>query len=418
MNRTEERLTDALGAAARAVPADTLRPLAVPARRRHRPGWVAPVAAAASLLLVVGIGVAVAGQLPGTGSTAGSSAGAIAPHRYYVEAGLEGSVVVRSTATGAVTATVLDPEPNYSGEAVVASAGNGTFFVAGDRHQTGQERIYHFRLTGSGKVTGFSPVPGGVLRAGQLADALAVSPDGSQLAVGVSFYIVHPKSNKLYPPGPSDQIFVINTATGARSMWRGGMHALGSGFGVASLSWTGDGHELVVLGQWCSYKSDSDETCLAKNARRNAEVWALDPASRGGRLASGHLLLRQSARYPYIAQAFISPDGSTITAIVLTGPVAGSKAARGQVPGNMSVPQISVATGRQLGVLYSRRLGSTWAVNSSPDFLALIPDGAGQHWMIDGGIASHGYDGFNGWIDNGHLVPLSPRNGRAATETW
>jgi hypothetical protein len=418
MTRTEDRLADALAAAVSGLREDTLRPLTAPARRRRRPAWAAPVAAAASLLLVVGLGVAVAGRLAGTGDKSGPSATAAAPHRYYVEAGLQGNVVVRSTATGAVTATVLDPQPNNSGQAVVAATSNGTFFVAGDKHETGQEQIYRFRLTGSGKVSGFSPVPGGVLRPGQLADALAASPDGSQLAVGVSFYVVHPKSGKGYPPEPADQIFVFNTATGAKSVWRGGMRALGSGFGVASLSWTGDGHELVVLGQWCRYTSMSDETCTSGPGHRSAEVWALDPASGGGRLGSGHLLLRQSPRYPYIAQALVSPDGSTITAVVLTGPVIGSKAGGGQVPDDLSVRQISVTTGRQLGVLYSRRLGSTWEINNSPDFLALIPDGAGQHWMIDGGLASHGYNGFNGWIDHGRLVPLAPRDGRAAAEAW
>jgi hypothetical protein len=418
MTRTEDRLTDALGAAASALREDTLCPLTAPQRRRRRSAWAAPAAAAVSLLLVVGLGVAVAGRLPGTVRAPGSSAGPAAPHRYYVETGLFGNVVVRSAATGAVTATVLDPEPNNSGQAVVASSGNGTFFVAGDRHQTGRERIFRFRLTDSGKVTGFAPVPGGLLGAGQLADALAVSPDGSRLAAGISFFMVHPKNGKVYPPGPPDQIFVINTATGARSVWRGGMHALGSGFGVASLSWTGDGHELVVLGQWCEYQGSSNETCDTRPAHRHAEVWALDPASGGGRLASGRLLLRESARYPYIAQALISPDGSTITAVVLSGPVTGSSQVMGMVPGDLSVRQISVATGRQLGTLYRRSLGDTAGTNADADFLALSQDAAGQHWMLNGGIASHGYNGFNGWIDSGRLVPLSPRDGREAGEAW
>lgn len=417
MTRTEDRLADTLGATASSIRAETLRPLTVPECRRARMAWVTPAAAAASLLLVVGLAVAVAGWLPRSGNAAGP-AGTKPPHRYYVTADLQGKVVVRSTATGAVTATVLAPKPDTSGDAVVASTANGTFFVAGQRQGASREQIYRFRLTSSGKITGFAPVPGGTLRAGQWADALAASPDGSQLAVGISFFVVHPNPNKAYPPGPADQIFTIKTGTGARSVWRGGMRRLGSGFGVAGLSWTGGG-QLVVLGQWCRYTSMSDETCDSGVATpRHAEVWEVDPAAGGGRLDRGHLLLRQSARYPHIAQAFISPDGSTITAIVLTGKVVGSKYGSGQVPEDLSVRQISVRTGRQLGVLYSRRLGSTWEVNASPDFLALIPDAAGQHWMINGGLSSHGYNGFNGWIDHGRLVPVQPRDGRIATEAW
>ena len=418
MTRTEERLTDALGAAARALREETLRPLTVPERRRARKAWVAPAAAAASLLLVVGLVVAVAGWLPRSGNAAGPSGTASPPHRYYVAADLQGKVVVRSAATGTVTATVLAPKPDTSGDAAVASTASGTFFVAGLRHGASREQIYRFRLTSSGKITGFAPVPGGTLRAGQWADALAASADGSQLAVGISFFVVHPNPNKAYPPGPADQIFTINTLTGTKSVWHGGMRRLGSGFGVASLSWTGGG-QLVVLGQWCRYTSMNDETCdSGVTTPRHAEVWEVDPAAGGGRLDSGRLLLRQSARYPYIAQAFISPDGSTITAIVLAGKFVGSKYGSGQVPEDLSVRQISVRTGRQLGVLYSRRLGSTWEVNNSPDFLALIPDAAGQHWMINGGLSSHGYNGFNGWIDHGRLVPVQPRDGRIATEAW
>ena len=46
MTRTEERLADALGAAALALREDTLRPLQGPERGRHRLDWIAPVAAA------------------------------------------------------------------------------------------------------------------------------------------------------------------------------------------------------------------------------------------------------------------------------------------------------------------------------------------------------------------------------------
>src|SRR3981081_3951705 len=48
MARTEERLAPALGATALALREDTLRPLQVPERGRHRLAWVVPVAAAAS----------------------------------------------------------------------------------------------------------------------------------------------------------------------------------------------------------------------------------------------------------------------------------------------------------------------------------------------------------------------------------
>ncbi len=101
MTRTEERLADALGAAALALREDTLRPLQGPERERHRLAWVAPVAAAASVFLVVGLGVALAGYLPGSGRVNRSPGPLTAPPRYYVEAGLSGELpTVRSTRSG------------------------------------------------------------------------------------------------------------------------------------------------------------------------------------------------------------------------------------------------------------------------------------------------------------------------------
>ena len=434
MTRTEERLTDALGAAASRLREETLRPLSVPPRRGRRSArWMAPIAATASVLLVIGVVVGLAGRLPGSGRAA-SGGGVAAPHRYYLVTGILGTTTVRSTATGAVTATVpvssrLNHGDNY--RPFVASAADGTYYIAAF-YRLNQQRIYQFRLTGSGKITGFSPVRGGELGKYHATDAMAASQDGSRLAVGIATFRVD-KYGEQEPRSDSDQIAVIRTSTGVTSSWQGGMRALGRSFEVASLSWTSSGRELVVLGQWCGAHAAFDhEICMVtKSSRpgapstevpgpRAAEVWALNPASRGGQLDSGHLLLRQSARYPYIAQALISPDGSTITAVLLSGPVVKSKnQGPGMAPDRLSVQQISVATGKQQAVLYQRRIGATSAVNTVPDFLALVADGAGTHLMLNGGICSGTcQSGFNGWIHGGRLIPLQPSDGRETGETW
>jgi hypothetical protein len=105
---------------------------------------------------------------------------------------------------------------------------------------------------------------------------------------------------------------------------------------------------------------------------------------------------------------------------VLTGPVTGSHRVSGAAPDNLSVQQVSVATGRQLGVLYRRHMGPTSQFIGAPDFLTLSADDAGQHWLLDGGISGGSdYDnGLNGWIDRGRLVPLPPRDGSAASQAW
>jgi len=73
MTRTENRLTDALSAAARAIPQESLRPLITPPARR-RPVWLAPVAAALGIVLVVGLALAAGTWLSGSRSSGGPAA--------------------------------------------------------------------------------------------------------------------------------------------------------------------------------------------------------------------------------------------------------------------------------------------------------------------------------------------------------
>jgi hypothetical protein len=423
MTRTEERLADALDAAARAVTEDTMRPFEVPERDARRRVWAAPVAAAAAVFLVVGVAATVAVHARGPGGSGGLPAAAPSPDRYYVVGGLEGGrPVVRSTATGRITATVPVPlSPKAPQYGLAAAAPGGVFFVAAWVPRATGEKIYRFRVTAAGRVSGFAAVPGGVLGGAQwTADAMAASPDADQVAI--SFGFIGPVKACAPEPAclkaPSDYIVVLNTVTGKKSVWQGGLNEPGKRFMVGDLSWADDGHELVFFGDECPQGgwepgSESCGTDLVAEAR------TLDPAAGGGRLDSGRLLLRRSARDPYIAQAVISRDGSTITAIVLTGPVTGNASVSGDFPDDLAVEQISARTGQLLGVLYRRELGDTSEVNGVPDPLALMPDPAGQHWLLNGGICVGSCTtGFNGWIDRGTLVPVAPADGRLAYEAW
>ena len=189
MSRTEDRLTDALAAAARAVPqADT-----PPAHRPARPATPVPPGSPRSPRRWAS-SWSWAWRWPWAAEWAGprrtSQPPAAGAPRYYVEDGLDTGQdprpVVRSTATGAVTSTVTVPIVKHITGYVtdaVASARNGLFFVAAFV-PGGGERVYQFRLTREGRVSGFSALPGGVLGRGQWeASTLAASPDGSRVAV-------------------------------------------------------------------------------------------------------------------------------------------------------------------------------------------------------------------------------------------
>ena len=425
MTRTEDRLTDALTAAARAVPKEALRPLIAPPARRRRPAWITPVAAALGIALVVGLAFAAGTLLTGSRPSGGPEGSQAPVPRFYVVEGLQGGPpVVRSRATGKVTATVpVSKAANVGVYDILASTRGGEFFVAAAAPGTEGQRLYRFRLTSSGQVSGFTPVPGGAIgRHYWAADALAVSPDGARVAVSLA-YTWTGSSTACGGPGQqscplltpqSDYIDIVNVKTGARSVWRGGT---GAAFSVASLSWTAHG-QLVYLGQTCGDQKLNSEVCTKYG--RTAEVRALSPAAGGGRLTSGPVLLRQTAQFPYIAQALISPDGRTITAVVLTGRMTTSHGKSDVVPPNLSVIQLSKATG-QLHVLYQRYLGQPVRMTLAPDVLQLSQDAAGQHWMLNGGVCDSqcaGGWGFNGWLRDGRLVPLPPVNGQEMDQAW
>jgi hypothetical protein len=247
-------LTNAMSAAAGTVREQDLRPLTAPERprRRHQPAWAAPVAAAAAMVLVIGLAVAVLDGLFGTRQSGGPGRLPAAPLPLYVTTDLAITrIVVRSTVTGKAVAVVPVTLVGNTGSLVapaLAAGGNGTFYVAAFERRVREEQIYRFRLTAAGHVTGFARVPGGALRPGWAADSLAVSANGSQIAVGAYYYPSHVSRGL----EQSDQVLVVNTYTGAQRIWRGGSLAGAYNFfRVTSLSWTGDLRELAVLGEWC-----------------------------------------------------------------------------------------------------------------------------------------------------------------------
>jgi hypothetical protein len=420
MKTVLDQLTDAMNAAAVTVRDEELRPLTTPERRRRLSPWVAPVAAAAAMVLVIGLAVSVSNGLFGRSHSGGMAHLPAAPHRYYLATDLETwKTAVRSTATGKVIAVVPVPSLATAGDVspALASAGNGTFFIAAFEHGVRGEQIFRFQVTASGHVTGFARVPGGTLRPGWAADALAASPDGSRVAVGEYYYPFHGRSE----PQRSDQLVVINTATGAQHTWRGGSHASGyKFFRVASLSWAGNVRELAVLGEWCKVASNpGGEGC--SRWQRQAQLRVINPARAGGSVLTGRLLLQQAPR-TYLAQALVSPDGSVITAMVLRGKIVGNPDISGMYPRYMSVERIAAASGHLLGVIYRRDLGDT-SSTSGPmaDPLTLIADVAGRGLILDGGICNrHCSNEFNGWLHGATLVPLRPAGfaHRESAEAW
>jgi hypothetical protein len=420
MSRTEDRLQDALSALAGQVRDERLRPLPAPARdrdrdrdprRQARNAWLIPAAAAASVLLVIAVVVAVTRHA--TESRTQQSTSQVAMPSYFVQwvgNGPSGRIQVRSVSTGVVIATVLPPKPPIADavdiEGVAASPDDRTFYVEYGLvtpNLTGRQIwIFSFSLAGSGSVTPQTMVKGGPITNQppglQSWGNLAVSPDGTKLALTADSTDRVPALSPAY----SDKIIVIDLLTGQRTQWQGGLFRTGRQFSIPDLSWSADGRSLIFLGQWCDPPGPTTSCSggSAPGTYRDAQVWSLSVATGGGSLTRGHVLLRQSARFPLIAQA-VGPGGSggsDLTVAVLSGQVAN---------GNwrvLTVEDVSAATGTVRHVEYGLSLGR--GQGRLPQQVWLTADPSGQHLLI-----SYGVDGgFTiGWIGYGalHRLPIT-----------
>lgn len=399
MTRTEDRLIDALAAVGRSVQEETLPPLPArgPSRAPRRRGrWLAPLAAAASVTLIVVLVSAV--HLFSGPAGGGLIAG---PPRYYVTEESTG-IQVRDTATGAVTARVANP---FSGHGslgmfpdVVAVGDGGREFVV---EYTGtppdsnvqQTRLYSFHITAAGRAAGLALVRGGLLAHFGGGTALAVSPDGSQIAA----VVYHTVGAPLPQPRLLPQIVVVNLRTGARRFWSGGLQRADRDLSIPSISWGPGSDSLVFLGQWCQTSLVGG---ICGTGPHYAQVRTLRLAPAGGRLSDGGVLLSQSARYAFIVQALLSPDGKALTIVVLGPPYLGKVH---PAPQDLRVIRMPLGGASGARLLYHGVMGAAATV-----FLG--SDASGRHLLLSWRL--------NGWIDHGRLRPLPPQGGTVFAEAW
>jgi hypothetical protein len=366
------------------------------ARRRMLEG----ACAAVTVVILAAAGVAVAAQVAGPSPRSASTGSVPHPPRYYVQEGFTNAppqtVVVRATATGAVTARVDCPGKGSDvPDGTIAAAGNQTFFIV-CQQVSGQgvhavvtgSRIYRFHLTATGGISGFSPVPGGMLGR-RSAQSLTASPGGAEVAVTVG-----PAKLESRSPAPGE-IDVISTRTGARAVW----HRWAKMPDAAVLSFTDQGNELVLLGA---------VPCGPQGHARCRELRAVSPAAAGGQLSHSRLLLPLSALdhspRDYINDVMISPDGSTLTAAIVR-----SSSARGKSC-SVLVVRFSAATGKQLRVVYRMYTGNGFF------YRFVSADPSGRYILFNAGPTKAS---VNGWIDHGRLIRLKPANGsNIFSETW
>ncbi len=296
--------------------------------RRTRLGWVAPLAAAAAVVLIAAGGVAASSWLarPGNGQAShpgvlkqGASASSFAGvPPYYVEVPDQSSAVVRATATGATLARITTSTPFVG----VAGAADDRTFVLDAQRQVmgptvqwpGQPAFYLLRLTAAGAEESLTRLALAALPSGTAVTGLALSPDGSKLAVEVD-------TGRTLQPGRLE-IRVYTLATGASRTWlANGLAAehdpdgfTGSGVdGSESISWAGDSRTLSFA--WMDRAPVGGVRLLATAASGNnltadSRIAAieLDPKS----FRPGQVLGSQDHVSPCVTDSIMSLDGSAI----------------------------------------------------------------------------------------------------------
>ena len=272
-------------------------------RRGRRP--LAALASAVAVMAVIGGSIALAvggGAAPhpagkSTGQAANQPGPGGAAPQYYMELAWTGSsrlshAVVKDTATGATLATVMPPKPFNSFFVVTGAADDRTFLLVANAKRLPKGARYPpstlFRARydpGRRRIT-LTALPIPWIQRNEQLDGLALSPDGTRLAVSVT----------VFDPGRSEKVSVYSMTSGAATVWRQPSVAP-----AYRLSW-GSGGMLAY--NW----DDSPRY----------GVWLLNTATRGGGLiAHSRLAAAVPHGWFFIDGALLTPDGRTVVAAMM-----------------------------------------------------------------------------------------------------
>jgi hypothetical protein len=424
MNLIEDRIRAAARAAADTVTPDGVPPLELPVARpgrfgrRHRgarslgvtwPAWgprLAPWAAAAAIvaLVITLVNVSPAPTYEGSSNSTGSSpAGppgipAGPPVSSYVQSGqlppfyvtlTPPGAVVHLTQNGATLGTIRPSRPGATVVAASAAADDRTFVLAeqGRPHQA--VMFYRVRLGSAGRPSAPTRLPMS-LAAGQLVTGLALSPDGTRLAIAVE------------PGGDVQQIRLYAVSGGPARIWSATGGSIG-GFSTArSLSWPASQRTLAF--NWLVHTTRS--------------VRLLDLGTAGGSLLAASrpaVTVADTApkgkpQYGCQADMILTPDGS---AVVCPSSGIRNTAKDGTITYSAGYPEFSAATGRVI------RIVGNWPTKfDDPAALYLFWSSTSGQVLI-GAIHSAGRDWF-GVISGNGFTPLSARWAKGADDfgTW
>jgi len=446
MTPLEDKLRAAIHATAEEIPADPpplrlgspgliprRRPWYRPAASRFRPGrrgwntWLAPLAAAVLVVAVVLGSLAVTRSGSGT-ATPSTPPGLAGLPPYYVAviampadpaspadpadpATAPSVAQVRSTATGAVLATIAAPKPYVGFTAVTAAADDRTFVLDAQGASFSMDRVRQLNSQHPGSVEYGRPfrlfvlhidpdpkshssrvslraLPASFVPAGQGIGNMALSPDGTSLAAASPDGSEH---------GYDMQLIVFNLVTGTRRIW---------GFDSADeiymppimlggLSWTADGQHIAFTGPGASAGSSVLRLLDTSDPGPNA-LAASKP------IPTPAAITRTDES---LTTAVITPDGRTAVFATAVTTRDGQ-----EMLTRRRILKVSVATGQVTAIL-----GTPKSLAGKPlDFeLILYSNATGSVLVV-----SYAQPGTSAWILHGDTYTPIPWSPHTITAAW
>ncbi len=394
MTTLEDRVRAATQAIAGTVAPDSVPPLRLPAgpgprRARRWAHWLTPVAAALAVTAVVLASLALhRGDQAGPPASPGRLPGGLP--RYYAALVQEPSgpwwAQVRATVTGRVLATVRPPLPYTRFSEVAAAPDDHTFVLAGigPQGQPSVTQLYALRLNSATGQVRLSRLPIPLIPERWRVNALAVSPDGTRLAVALE-------------PGGAERprLQLYSTTSGALLReWGVNTGRPGAAPVIGFMSWAPDGRTLEY-----SYPVRGNGAAL------------LDVTHPGTNLL-GNSTIVQFPKWAVLTYNLTLTGGGRLIASA-----AFITSAKGAVTGWLA-GEFSARTGKPVRVFYRRTFhhsnpaigpGTVWWASPSGQVLIASP---ARHGLGP----NQAYTGLA--VFTGHrYIPL-PWNGRIAEAAW
>jgi hypothetical protein len=227
---------------------------------------------------------------------------------------------VRDSASGKILSAVQLPQGIEPKASKITAADDGrTFVLALARYP--QTRFYLMRVAADGRSARLAPLNIPPLPAGESANSIAVSGDGSMLAVAIQL-----------SGAQHGAVEAVSLATGAVRTWttaRTGM--------PWALSWADGARELGFF-----WQDDSGSPLSTTSG-----LWVLDTTAPGSNLLSGRRIVPEFIGGDDVQSAVLTPDGAAVIASVTYDGT--EHVSRGAVVGGLA--ELSAQTGHPLRTL-------------------------------------------------------------------